>query len=103
MDSGEEPCYVNKVMLSDEAPTINHPETLHYSTINFNNTKSKDIRGISSLTEDYAVVRYCSRNVADSEAKIREVSSMPHNDTIYQVPHKARRSADVDVKQGESI
>ncbi|CAM4566190.1 unnamed protein product [Leuciscus chuanchicus] len=101
VDSGEEPFYVNKVMLSAEAPTINHPETLHYSTINFNNTKpeSKDIRGISLLTEDYAVVRFCGRNVADSEAKIREVSSMPHDDTIYQVPHKARRSADMDVKQ----
>ncbi|KAK7149534.1 hypothetical protein R3I94_008996 [Phoxinus phoxinus] len=106
VDSGEEPFYVNKVMLSAEAPTINHLETLHYSTINFNNTKpvSEDIKGISSLTVDYAVVRYYDRNVADSEAKIREVTSMPHKeDTIYQVPHKARRSADMDVKQGESI
>ncbi|XP_077090267.1 sialic acid-binding Ig-like lectin 5 isoform X2 [Siphateles boraxobius] len=105
VDSREEPFYVNKVMLSAEAPTINHPETLHYSTINFNNTKpeSKDIKGISSLTVDYAVVRYCGRNVADSEAKITGVSSMPYEDTIYQVPHKARRRADMDVKQGESI
>lgn len=104
MDSGEEPFYVNKVMLSAEAPTINHPETLHYSTINFKNTKpeSKDIKSISSLTVDYAVVRYCGRKEADSEAKIREVPSMPHED-IYQVPHKATMRADMDIKQGKSI
>ncbi|XP_048012049.1 sialic acid-binding Ig-like lectin 7 isoform X3 [Megalobrama amblycephala] len=91
VDNGEEPFYVNKGMMSpDEAPTLNHPETLQYSTINFMNTKpeSKDIRGISSLTTDYAVVGYFGRNVADSEAKIREVTSMTHEDAIYQVPHK---------------
>ncbi|XP_067248247.1 sialic acid-binding Ig-like lectin 7 isoform X2 [Chanodichthys erythropterus] len=91
VDNGEDPFYVNKGMMSpDEAPTLNHPETLHYSTINFMNTKpeSKDIKGISSLTTDYAVVGYFGRNVADCEAKIREVTSMTHDDAIYQVPHK---------------
>ncbi|XP_067283593.1 sialic acid-binding Ig-like lectin 13 [Pseudorasbora parva] len=88
VDNGEEPFYANKVMTSSaEAPTLNHPETLHYATINFKNTKpeSKDIRDISLFTE-YAVIRYCAQNVADSQAKIREASSMPHED-IYQVSH----------------
>lgn len=108
MDNGEEPFYVNKGMMSpDEAPTLNHPETLHYSTINFMNTEpeSKDIRGITSLTTDYAVVGYFGRNQADSEAKIREVTSMTHEDAIYQVPHKVAKqvmSSDMDVKQSES-
>lgn len=70
------------------------------------NTKpeSKDIRGISSLTTDYAVVGYCGRNVADSKAKIREVTSMTQEDAIYQVPHKVDIKAKqvMDVKQGES-
>lgn len=94
MDNGEEPCYVNKGMMSpDEAPTLNHPETLHYSTINFINTnpESKDIRGISSLTTDYAVVGFCGQNIADRESEIREVTTMTHEDAIYQVPQKVAK------------
>lgn len=98
------------MMSLDEAPTLNHPETLHYSTINFINTKPewKEIRGIFSLTTDYAVVRYSGQNIADSEAKFREATSMTHEDAIYQVPHKVAikakkvMSSDMDVKQGES-
>ncbi|XP_050959331.1 sialic acid-binding Ig-like lectin 14 [Labeo rohita] len=93
VDSGGEPFYSNKVMMSSaEDPTPNHPEPLHYSTINFTNTKpeSNDIRGISALTTDYAVVRYCGQNAVDSEAKIaKNYSSMPDGEAIYQVPHKA--------------
>ncbi|XP_016399928.1 sialic acid-binding Ig-like lectin 13 [Sinocyclocheilus rhinocerous] len=96
VDSRGEPFYANTVMVSSaEAPTLNHPEPLHYSTINFTNTnpESNNIRGISSLTTDYAVVRYCGQNIEDSEAKIRKVPSMPHGEDIYQVPHKAAAKA----------
>ncbi len=96
MDDRGEPLYANKVMtLSAEDPTLNHPELLHYSTIHFtnNNPESQDIRGISSLTTDYAVVRYCGQNAEGSEEKIRKLSSTPHGEEIYQVPHKEAAEA----------
>ncbi|XP_059361359.1 myelin-associated glycoprotein-like [Carassius carassius] len=96
VDIRGEPFYVNKVMMSSaEAPILNQPEPLHYSTINFTNTdpESNNIRGISSLTTEYAVVRYFGQNIEDSEAKIRKVPSMPHGEAIYQVPHKAAAKA----------
>ncbi|XP_026087782.1 myelin-associated glycoprotein-like [Carassius auratus] len=96
VDSRGEPFYANKVMMSPvEDPTLNHPETLHYSTISFINTnlESNNIRGISSLTTDYAVVRYFGQNVEDGEEKSRKLSSMPHGEDIYQVPHKAAAEA----------
>ncbi|XP_052410556.1 myelin-associated glycoprotein-like [Carassius gibelio] len=96
VDSRGEPFYANKVMMSPvEDPTLNHPETLHYSTISFINTnlESNNIRGISSLATDYAVVRYFGQNVEDGEEKSRKLSSMPHGEDIYQVPHKAAAEA----------
>ncbi|XP_026065395.1 sialic acid-binding Ig-like lectin 14 [Carassius auratus] len=96
VDIRGEPFYVNKVMMSSaEAPILNHPEPLHYSTINFTNTdpESNNIRGISSLTTEYAVVRYFGQNIEDSEAKIRTFPSIPHGEAIYQVPHKAAAKA----------
>ncbi|XP_043092919.1 uncharacterized protein zmp:0000000650 [Puntigrus tetrazona] len=91
-DSRGEPFYANKVVLSSaEDPALNHPEPLHYSTINFTSTspEANGIRGISSLTSDYAVVRYCGQNVKGSEEKNGWVSSVPHGEDLYQVPRKA--------------
>lgn len=90
-------------MSSAEDPTLNHTEPLHYSTINFTNTnlESNDIRGIFSLATDYAVIQYCGQNVEDVEAKIRKVSSMPHGEDIYQVPHKAAAEAKVNLLKHE--
>ncbi|XP_051546825.1 B-cell receptor CD22-like [Myxocyprinus asiaticus] len=68
-----ESLYANKAMLSPVgAATMNHTETLHYSSIDFRNTKqeSAEIRGVSSLTADYAVIRY-GQTMAHGEAKIR--------------------------------
>uniref|UniRef100_A0A8C1Q6I4 Ig-like domain-containing protein n=1 Tax=Cyprinus carpio TaxID=7962 RepID=A0A8C1Q6I4_CYPCA len=101
VDSRGEPFYANNAMTSSaEAPTLNHPEPLHYSTINFTNTnpESNHIRGISMLTTDYAVVRYFGQNIEDSEEKIRKVPSMPHGEDIYQVPHKAATKANLQVQ-----
>ncbi|XP_051976440.1 B-cell receptor CD22 [Xyrauchen texanus] len=60
-----ESLYSNKVMLSHVgAANMNHTEMLHYSSFDFRNTKreSAEIRGVSSLTADYAVIRYCQTN-----------------------------------------
>ncbi len=62
-------------------------------TLQTNNPESQDIRGISSLTTDYAVVRYCGQNAEGSEEKIRKLSSTPHGEEIYQVPHKEAAEA----------
>ncbi|XP_073670131.1 Schwann cell myelin protein-like isoform X2 [Paramisgurnus dabryanus] len=55
----EEPVYGNK---TDEETSMNCQESLHYSSIDFTNTQieSEEIRGVSSLTADYAVLRHYS-------------------------------------------
>ncbi|XP_067247977.1 myelin-associated glycoprotein-like [Chanodichthys erythropterus] len=78
------------------AVTHKPPESPHYSSIDFTNAEpaSGEIRGVSSLTKEYAVVRYCSAEDAasvtdpkkdqsspDSEAKITDVTS---EDSIYE-------------------
>ncbi|XP_051747245.1 B-cell receptor CD22 isoform X5 [Ctenopharyngodon idella] len=78
------------------AVTHKPPESPHYSSIDFTNAEppSGEIRGVSSLTEEYAVVRHRSAKDAasatdpkkdqsppDSRAKITDVSS---EDTIYE-------------------
>nr|XP_055046292.1 vascular cell adhesion protein 1-like [Misgurnus anguillicaudatus] len=52
----EEPIYSNK---TDEDISLNYPQSLHYSSIDFTNTQieSEEIRGISSLTAVYASVQ----------------------------------------------
>ncbi|KAK7150028.1 hypothetical protein R3I94_009368 [Phoxinus phoxinus] len=80
----------------NKAVTSRAPESLHYSSIDFTNAEpaSGEIRGVSSLTEEYAVIRYHSAGDAasatdlmkdqspqDSSAKITDVSS---EDTIYE-------------------
>ncbi|CAM4561987.1 unnamed protein product [Leuciscus chuanchicus] len=85
--------YGNKDMLS--AVTPRSPESLHYSTIDFTNAEpaSEEIRGASSLTEEYAEIHHHSAGDAasatdlkedqspqDSSAKIPDMSS---EDTIY--------------------
>ncbi|XDV24412.1 hypothetical protein PO909_028607 [Leuciscus waleckii] len=86
--------YGNKDMLS--AVTPRSPESLHYSTIDFTNAEPAlgEIRGASSLTEEYSEIRHHSAGDAasatdlkedqspqDSSAKIPDVSS---EDTIYE-------------------
>ncbi|ROL52635.1 B-cell receptor CD22 [Anabarilius grahami] len=74
------------------AVTHKPPESLHYSSIDFTNAEpaSGEIRGVSSLTEEYAVVRHRSakdtdtkkdQSPTDNGAKITDVSS---EDTIYE-------------------
>ncbi|XP_073672264.1 myelin-associated glycoprotein-like isoform X2 [Paramisgurnus dabryanus] len=62
-ENEEESVYVSEGMLSPYGATIpSNQESLHYSSIDFTNneTESGEIRGISSLTTDYAVVRHYS-------------------------------------------
>nr|XP_055046294.1 vascular cell adhesion protein 1-like [Misgurnus anguillicaudatus] len=59
----EAPVYVNKAVLSpDEDASLNYPQSLHYSSIDFTKTQieSKEVRGISSLSTVYADVRHYS-------------------------------------------
>lgn len=46
-----------------EAATLNRQESLHYASIDFKNIKpeSEEIRGVSSLTTDYAVICYSGK------------------------------------------
>uniref|UniRef100_A0A9J7WYK2 Ig-like domain-containing protein n=1 Tax=Cyprinus carpio carpio TaxID=630221 RepID=A0A9J7WYK2_CYPCA len=73
------------------------PESLHYSSIDFTNADppSGEIRGLASLTSEYAAVRHCpaENNTSTSEtepkkpdttAKITDSSSPASEDVIYE-------------------
>lgn len=77
--------------------TPSAPESLHYSSIDFTNADppSGEIRGIASLTSEYAAVRHCpaENNTSTSEtepkkpdttAKITDTSSPASEDVIYE-------------------
>uniref|UniRef100_A0A8C1GUC0 Ig-like domain-containing protein n=1 Tax=Cyprinus carpio TaxID=7962 RepID=A0A8C1GUC0_CYPCA len=87
--------FANKGMLSPTAPSA--PESLHYSSIDFTNADppSGEIRGLASLTSEYAAVRHCpaENNTSTSEtepkkpdttAKITDTSSPASEDVIYE-------------------
>ncbi|XP_048010761.1 uncharacterized protein LOC125244655 [Megalobrama amblycephala] len=78
------------------AVTHKPPESPHYSSIDFTNAEpaSGEIRGVSSMTDEYSLVRHCSAKDAasvtdpkkdqsppDSGAKITDVTS---EDSIYE-------------------
>ncbi|XP_073670168.1 B-cell receptor CD22-like [Paramisgurnus dabryanus] len=72
----EEPVYANK-----EETSLNYPQSLHYSSIDFTNTQieSEEIRGVSSLTAVYADVRHSGQEEAKTS-----VGSI-HNSNISTV------------------
>ncbi|XP_016366456.1 hemicentin-2-like [Sinocyclocheilus rhinocerous] len=100
LDNDSEIVYANKGMLSSAAPSA--PESLHYSSIDFTNADppSGEIRGIASLTSEYAAVRQRPAGAADAEnntstnetepkkpdmtAKITDTSSPASEDVIYE-------------------
>ncbi|KAF4079924.1 hypothetical protein AMELA_G00183890 [Ameiurus melas] len=66
----EEFVYSNKTVLS---------ESLHYSTVVFPNGEGSEIRGLSKLTADYAVIRHSSEHLTEggvSETAIEEVQEV---------------------------
>ncbi|XP_026087761.1 myelin-associated glycoprotein-like [Carassius auratus] len=71
----EDEVYASSAMLSPNgAATQNHKrEPLHYASIDFSNfqPESEEIRGISSLTTDYAVIRCDPGEVSEAESAIR--------------------------------
>ncbi|XP_016395013.1 uncharacterized protein LOC107729141 [Sinocyclocheilus rhinocerous] len=121
LDNDSEIVYANKGMLSSAAPSA--PESLHYSSIDFTNADppSGEIRGIASLTSEYAAVRQRPAGAADAEnntstsetepkktdmtAKITDTSSPASEDVIYENtshryrPKEALVSADDAEKQ----
>uniref|UniRef100_A0A8C2BAD9 Ig-like domain-containing protein n=1 Tax=Cyprinus carpio TaxID=7962 RepID=A0A8C2BAD9_CYPCA len=95
LDNDSEFVYDNKGMLSPTAPSAH--ESLHYSSIDFTNADppSGEIRGLASLTSEYAAVRNCpaENNTSTSEtepkkpdttAKITDTSSPASEDVIYE-------------------
>ncbi|XP_016134838.1 Schwann cell myelin protein-like [Sinocyclocheilus grahami] len=100
LDNDSEFVYANKGMRSSTAPSA--PESLHYSSIDFTNADppSAEIRGIASLTSEYAAVRQRPAGAADAEnntstsetepkkpdmtAKIPDTSSPASEDVIYE-------------------
>ncbi|RXN08160.1 myelin-associated glyco -like protein [Labeo rohita] len=88
LDNYGECVYANKGMLSA-------PESLHYSTIDFTKTEppSGKIRGIASLTSEYAVIRHRPAGSATPETepkkqdmteKVTDTSSPAKEDMIYE-------------------
>ncbi|KAL0151568.1 hypothetical protein M9458_053150, partial [Cirrhinus mrigala] len=67
-----DPVYANTAMLSPNgAATQNRKEPLHYAAIDFTKMpppESDEIRGVSSLTNDYAVVRCYPAGVSEEES-----------------------------------
>lgn len=53
-----------------EDATLNRQESLHYASIDFRNIQpeSEEIRGISSLTTDYAVIHYSGEVVETKDS-----------------------------------
>uniref|UniRef100_A0A8C2AM63 Ig-like domain-containing protein n=1 Tax=Cyprinus carpio TaxID=7962 RepID=A0A8C2AM63_CYPCA len=94
---------VNNGMPSSTA--LSAPESLHYSSINFINTEppSGEIRGISSLTSEYAAVQdhpagAAENNHSTSEAEPKkqkmtaEITDTPSEDVIYEnTSHRYRQ------------
>ncbi len=95
-------------MLSSTAPSA--PESLHYSSIDFTNTEppSGEIRGIASLTSEYATVQHRPAGDTDTEnntstsetepkkqdmtAEIKDTSSPASEDVIYEnTSHRYRQ------------
>ncbi|KAI4897129.1 hypothetical protein NFI96_010324 [Prochilodus magdalenae] len=65
-----ESLYANKNMISPEhGNALNNPDNLHYSTINFLNDeeRSSEVRGLSSLTPNYATIQHSSRQNPERE------------------------------------
>uniref|UniRef100_A0A8C1MEP2 Ig-like domain-containing protein n=1 Tax=Cyprinus carpio TaxID=7962 RepID=A0A8C1MEP2_CYPCA len=60
----------NNAMLSPTGSVTQNHEELHYTSIDFTNTQpeSEEIRGISSLTTDYAVVQHYPGGVSEAES-----------------------------------
>ncbi|RXN33587.1 sialic acid-binding Ig-like lectin 13 [Labeo rohita] len=67
-----DPVYANTAMLSSNgAATHNRKEPLYYASIDFTKMpppESDEIRGVSSLTKDYAVVRCYPGGVSEEES-----------------------------------
>uniref|UniRef100_A0A9J8CJY8 Ig-like domain-containing protein n=1 Tax=Cyprinus carpio carpio TaxID=630221 RepID=A0A9J8CJY8_CYPCA len=94
---------VNNGMPSSTA--LSAPESLHYSSINFINTEppSGEIRGIASLTSEYAAVQdhpagAAENNNSTSEAEPKkqkmtaEITDTPSEDVIYEnTSHRYRQ------------
>lgn len=53
-----------------EDATLNRQESLHYASIDFRNIQPEweEIRGISSLTTDYAVIHYSGEVVKTKDS-----------------------------------
>ncbi|XP_042578115.1 myelin-associated glycoprotein-like isoform X1 [Cyprinus carpio] len=91
------PIYANSAMLSPNgAATPNHKrEPLHYASIDFANIQpeSEEIRGVSSLTTDYTVIRCYPGGVSEAESStggdqpnssISAVMRSKENETILE-------------------
>ncbi|XP_073693885.1 sialic acid-binding Ig-like lectin 13 [Garra rufa] len=114
-EDASEPIYANNATLSPtRSATQKRKEPLYYASIDFTNMQpeSDEIRGISSLTKDYAEVRCYpdevsetessvggvqpkssisaemeseeNQTILDQEAESREVFSQPSEDTTYE-------------------
>ncbi|XP_065124656.1 B-cell receptor CD22-like [Paramisgurnus dabryanus] len=89
----EEPVYANKAVLSPAKNTsMNYPQSLHYSSIDFTNTQteSEEIRGVSSLTAVYADVRHSGQEEARSF--MGSIDPLPNSNisTVETADSKAR-------------
>ncbi|KAI4880057.1 hypothetical protein NFI96_006637 [Prochilodus magdalenae] len=87
----EESLYANKSMLSPQQPLSgNNPDLLHYSIIYFPNGKdgSGEIRGLSSLTADYATILYSS-----SKNPERETTEEDNTVTEEEIPQLIKEEA----------
>nr|XP_055047407.1 Schwann cell myelin protein-like [Misgurnus anguillicaudatus] len=99
----EEPVYANK-----EETSLNYPQSLHYSSIDFTNTQieSEEIRGVSSLTAVYADVRHYSGQ-EEAQSFVGNVEPMTNSNisTVEIADRKARDpefDISTDTKQTQS-
>ncbi|XP_073729707.1 sialic acid-binding Ig-like lectin 14 [Misgurnus anguillicaudatus] len=101
----EEPVYGNK---TDEETSMNCQESLHYSFIDFTNTQieSEEIRGISSLTADYAVLRHYSGQ-EEEKSSVGSVEPLTNSnistvEITYSKPGDLQFNISTDTEQDQS-
>ncbi len=81
-------------MMSSAGAATANQDSIIYSSIDFTNSKSREVRSVSSYHAIYAVVQDCSGGLSKTESSIGESSRAREAQVIV--------SADVRTKQTES-
>nr|XP_055047410.1 sialic acid-binding Ig-like lectin 12 [Misgurnus anguillicaudatus] len=95
--------YANKAVLSPaEDASLNYPESLHYSSIDFikTQTESDEVKGVSSLTTVYADVQHCSGQ-EEEKSSVGSVEPLTNSNISTVVKQENHNSTDTEQDQSK--